>query len=413
MDSRQRVKTVLDHKISDKIPIDLGSNNCSGISMIAYNRLRKALGLNGFAKMYDINMQLAYPEKEILDLFEIDIIDAGQAFLKSKNDWVEWEIDNHNKCLIPKYLNLQIDKNGTVFLKDNENCILGIKHKSSLYVNQSYWVWKNLANIPNVLEEKELNKYSWAIPIPPFNLDFFNDKHLSIIIDTIKNLFTETNYSIALTVWCGLIEAGSFLRGFENFLCDVYIDQKRVYQLLEKLTDNYLKLLEKIINSVGNYIDILCFGDDIAYEDSMFFSPEILKKIFIPFYKKMWNYVHDNSSCKVFFHSCGAIYDSIELLIDAGVDILNPIQTSAKGMDAIKLKKEFGKDLVFWGGGVDTRKILPFGTKNEIKEDVKKRIEIFNKGGGFVFNPIHNIQADVPPENIISCFEAVNEYDRN
>lgn len=411
MNSRQRVRIILEHKIPDRVPIDLGSSNCTTISTIAYNRLRNKLNINsGLAKMYDFNMQLAYPEKEVLDLLHVDIIDGGQNFLKSPNNWREWKLNDGSKCLIPKYLNVDIDKNETVLLKDKDGSILGIKPKSSLYVDQSYWVWKNLPNIPDSISEKDLQKHNWAVPIPPYHLDIFDEKQFQLFVQNIKKLYEETEYSISLTLWCGIIEVGYFLRGFDNFLCDVYLEPKRVFKLLEILTESYMKLIEKTIDGVGNYVDILGFGDDFSGEDRMFFPPEVIKKMFIPYYKKMWNYIHEKSSCKVFFHSCGALRYAIPLLIDAGMDILNPVQTSAAGMDPEILKKEFGKYLIFWGGGVDTRKVLPSKTPEEVKNDVKKRIEIFSKNGGFVFNPIHNILADVPPENIVACYEAAYNY---
>ena len=411
MNSRQRVRTVLEHRIPDRVPIDLGSGNCTSISAIAYNRLKEKLDLkNKLAKMYDFNMQLAYPEKEILDLFQVDIIDAGQAFLQSEKDWKEWTLNDGSRCLVPAYLNIDIDKAGNVILKDDKNQVLGIKPKASLYVDQAYWIWQDLPGIPGSIENDDLIKNNWSVPIPPFHLDIFNQDKFSVFVQTIKKLYEETDYSISLTIWCGIIEMGYFLRGFDNFLCDVYLDSKGVIRLLDKLSENYMRFIEKIIQGVGNYVDILGFGDDFAGEDRMFFPPEILKKIFMPYYKKMWNYIHEKSSCKVFLHSCGSVFNAIPMLIDAGMDILNPIQTSASAMDPERLKIEFGKDLVFWGGGVDTRKVLPSGSIEVIIEDVKKRINILGKNGGFVFNPIHNILADVPPENIIACYKAALNY---
>ena len=411
MNSRQRVRIILEHEIPDRIPIDLGATNCTSISTIAYNRLRNKLNINnGLAKMYDFIMQLAYPEKEVLDLLHVDIIDGGQNFLKSPNNWREWKLNDGSKCLIPKYLNVDIDKNGNVLLKDKDDSILGIQPKSSLYVDQSYWVWKNLPNIPDSIDKRDLQKHSWATPVPPYHLDIFNEKQFQLFINNIKRLYEETEYSISLILGGSLVEFGFFLRGFDNFLCDVYLEPKRVFRLLEMLTEGYMKLIKRTIDGVGNYVDILFFGDDFSGEDRMFFSPEVIKKMFIPYYKKMWNYIHEKSSCKVFFHSCGALYEAIPLLIDAGMDILNPIQTSAVGMDPEILKKEFGKYLIFWGGGVDTKRILPTKTPEEVRNDVKKRIGIFGKNGGFVFNPIHNILADVPPENIIAAYEAAYKY---
>jgi uroporphyrinogen decarboxylase len=409
--SRNRIRMVLDRKIPDRIPIDMGGSFCTGISCIAYNRLKNSLGFSKrLARMYDFNQQLAYPEKEIIDLYNIDVIDAGQGFLKDDVFWRKWILNDGSKCLIPKYLNVRTEKDGTILIIGNEGLVLGKKPRTSLYVDQSFWVYKDLPSLPDYFQSSDLNKNIWAIPIPPFHLDITIKKDFEKFRDGISVLYNNTEKSIFLSVGCSIIEMGYFLRGFENFLCDIYTDERKVLSLLNTLTEKYLETLEITISAVGKYVDILFFGDDFAGEERMFISPEILKKIFVPFYKKMFEYVHNNSSCKVFFHSCGAIYDAIPLLIDAGIDILSPVQTSAFQMEAEKLKKEFGKDIIFWGGGVDTRRVLPHGTEIQVMEDVKRRLEIFGKDGGFVFNAIHNILADVPPQNIIAMLETVNKY---
>ncbi len=412
MNSRERVRLAINHKEADRVPIDLGGMRSTGISTIAYNRLRKKLIINkGIAKMYDFIQQLAFPEKEIRDVFHIDTIDAAQAFLKNDDDWKQWTLNNGTKCLIPKYLDIEIEKDLTVYLKDKNGFVLGKKPKTSLYVDQVYWVYKNLPKIPETIKDEDLNKEMWSIPDPEWSLNIFDDEQYEIFIRNIKELYENTDYAILLMVGCNLFEKGTFLRGFENFLCDIYVDRKGVERLHNKLMEKYLKLLDRVIKGVGEYVDILVFGgDDLGSNRAGWMSPDIFKDLFKPKYKKMWDFVHDNSDCKVFLHSCGSIYEYIPHLIDVGVDILNPVQTSARNMEPEKLKKEFGKDLTFWGGGCDTGDILPNKTPKEIKEHVKKRIDIFSKNGGFVFNQVHNILADVPPENVIAMLEAAYEF---
>jgi len=162
-------------------------------------------------------------------------------------------------------------------------------------------------------------------------------------------------------------------------------------------------LLDRVLKGVGEYVNILQFGDDLGSQDRPFMSPVVFKEIFKPRYKKMWDFVRDNSNCKIFLHSCGSIYELIPDLIDAGLEILNPVQTTAANMEAGRLKKEFGKDIIFWGGGCDTQYILSTATAKEVREDIKRRIDIFAKNGGFVFNQTHNILANVPPEEC-NCY---------
>jgi uroporphyrinogen decarboxylase len=411
MKSRERVKLAINHKQADRIPIDLGAMRSTGIATIAYNNLRKELGVNkGLARMYDFIQQLAYPEKEIRDLFHIDVIDAGQAFLNDDSDWREWTLNDGSKCLIPKYLNVEIDSEGTVLLKNNNDVILGRKPKSSLYVDQCYWVYEDLPKIPDTFNEKDLVKQLWATPSPPWHLNIFNDDDYKLFINNIKRLHDETDYAILLGVGCNLFETGNFLRGMENFLVDIYLDKTGTQRLLDKLVEGYMKFLDRILKGVGEYIDLLQFGDDLGSQNGSFMSPDVFKEIFKPRYKIMWDFVHDNSNCKVFLHSCGSVYELIPHLIDAGLDVLNPVQTTTANMEPEKLKKEFGKYITFWGGGCNTRDILPGKSFEDIKEDVKRRIEIFGKDGGFVFNQIHNILANIPPENVIAMLGVAYEY---
>ena len=411
MNSRDRVQKVLEHEIPDRVPIDFGGMRSSGIATIAYNKLREKLGIsNGLVKMYDFIQQLAYPEEEIMKLFNIDVINAGQAFLKERGDWDEWFLNDGSKCLIPSYLNIETTSDSTVLLKDNKNFILGKKPKSSLYVDQSYWVYQNLPKLPEKFNNEDLVKFVWAIPSPPDHLNIFDDAEFKIFISGIKDLYDNTDYSILLPVGCNLFEWGTWIRGLENFLVDVYIDKKGVQRLLDHLVELHLRKLERIIEGVGEYIDVLNFGDDLGGQDRPFMSPDIYTEVFKSRHKKMWDFVHEKSNCKVFIHSCGSIYELLPALIDAGLDVLNPVQTTCRDMEPERLKKEFGNNLIFWGGCCNTRDVLAKGTPKDVKEDVKKRMGILGENGGLVFNQIHNVLADVPPENVIAMLEAANEF---
>jgi len=411
MTPRERIKKVINHKIPDRVPIDFGSMRSSGIASIAYNKLCKKIGIyNGSAKMYDFIQQLSYPDKEIMDIFHTDAIDAGQAFLKSKDDWREWKLNDGTKCEIPKFLNIDINPNQAVYLKDREGFILGRKPKYSLYVDQCYWVYKDLSSIPETFKDEELDKHVWAIPSPPWHLDIFDDEQYEVFINGIRELYENTDYSIVLAVGCNMFETGTFLRGMENFLCDIYLDKDGTKRLLDRLIERNLIKLDRIIKGIGKYIDLLQFGDDLGGQGGPFMSPDIYREIFKPRHKKMWDFVHENSNCKIFLHSCGSIYKLLPDLIDAGLDVLNPVQTTTRDMEPNKLKREFGKYITFWGGCCNTRDILAKGSIKDVEEDVKKRIKILGSKGGLVFNQIHNILADVPPENVIAMFKAAYKY---
>ena len=412
MDSRERVRLTVNHKIPDRVPIDLGSMRSSGIAAIAYNNLRKKLNIDKKepTKMYDFIQQLAYPDKEVLDLFHVDTIDAGQAFLQNLDEWKQWELNDGSKCLIPKFLNIEISKEDIVYVLSGDGTRLGKKPRSSLYVDQCYWVYRNQESIPEDFHDKDLDRHILAVPSPPWHLDIFNDQQYKEFINGIKNLYENTSYSIVLSVGCNMFETGTFLRGMENFMMDMYADKNKTKKLLDRLVERNLIKLERIISGVGKYIEFLQFGDDLGGQDGPFMSPEIYREVFKPRHKKMWDFVHEKSDCKVFLHSCGSIYELLPDLINAGLDVLNPVQTTSRDMGPEKLKKEFGKNIVFWGGCCNTRDVLANGTPQKVKKDVEERIKILGEGGGLVFNQVHNILADVPPENVIAMFEAAYHF---
>ena len=209
---------------------------------------------------------------------------------------------------------------------------------------------------------------------------------------------------------CNLFEWGTFLRRLDNFLVDIYAEPEEVKALLEKLMEVHLNTLEKVCNAVGDVVDILRFGDDLGLDTGPFMSPEKYREIFKPGHKILNEYVHKHSKMKTFLHSCGSIYKVMPDLIDAGYDIINPVQTVSNDMQPERLKKEFGKDITFWGGGCNTRSILNHAAPKEVYDYTKRMIDIFFVDGGFVFNTEHNIMPDVPAENIVAMYRAVNEY---
>ena len=203
------------------------------------------------------------------------------------------------------------------------------------------------------------------------------------------------------------------IRDIEEWYMSTVIRTDYLHQIFEKQTDIALKNLERINSEIGKMVDVayIC-GTDFGTQISTFCSKDTFKDLYMPYYKKINSWIHANTNWKTFKHSCGAIYDFIPLLIESGFDIINPVQCSAQGMDARKLKDNFGDSIVFWGGGIDTQKILPFGTKEQVRDQVLSRCEIFSKNGGYIFNSIHNVQAKTPVENIVAMIDAVKEFNK-
>ncbi|MGE4352503.1 MAG: uroporphyrinogen decarboxylase family protein, partial [Oscillospiraceae bacterium] len=207
----------------------------------------------------------------------------------------------------------------------------------------------------------------------------------------------------------GFLQTGPRMYGFNNLLTMLAVEQDRVESFLDKLLEEKLKYYDTLFGLFGDSIDIINEGDDLGTQNGLFISPGMYRELIMPYQSKLYHYLKDKYKVKVFLHSCGAVSDLIPDLIEAGVDILNPIQISAKGMDVTRLKKDFGKDIVFWGGTIDSQKMLPYSTPQEIKDEVKRRIDQLAPGGGFVFAPIHNFQPDVPVENILAMWEAFQD----
>ncbi|MBM3706789.1 MAG: hypothetical protein FJW69_00385 [Actinobacteria bacterium] len=414
---RSRLKSAINHKITDRIPIDMGGTPQTSISITAYKKLIDTLGFNKkYPKLYDFAAQFALPEIEVMDYFQTDVIEMAHGFLNSINDWKEFIIPHNGiKCLIPRYLDnlyyikIILEDDGTILVKHKDGTTLGKMPKSSVYIDPIFFPYSDLEKLPKYFDKVALNKYLWSLPAVGSHLNLLNDRQYRIFTNSIKKLFENQDRAIVYFFGGSLFSLGVELRKNVNFYCDVFTNKKGVKRIVNKLVDDYLKILEKVIMDIGDYIEAVHFLDDFAFQDGLIIPPELYREIFKPGHKKMWEFIHNNSNCKILFHSCGSIFKLIPDLIDAGIDILTPIQTSAKDMEPKKLKREFGKDLVFWGGGCDTD-ILAFGTIKEVEEDVKKKIDILGKNGGFVFAPILLITAEVPPENIIAMYDTAYKF---
>ena len=227
----------------------------------------------------------------------------------------------------------------------------------------------------------------------------------------VLDLRESSDRALMLVIGCNLFEWGTFLRRMDNFLMDLLDEPEQVEALLDALMERHMAVLEQACRAVGDVVDVIRFGDDLGANGGPFMSPQTYRELFKPRHAMLCDYVHRHSGMKTFLHSCGSIRALLPDLIDAGYDIINPVQTTCLGMEPETLKADFGKDICFWGGGCDTRTVLPTGTPAEVKDHVKRRLDILLPGGGFVFNTVHNILADVPPQNIVAMFEAIREYD--
>lgn len=408
MTSRERVMAAVSHKQPDYVPLDLGATPSSGISAIAYNRLKKHLRMTGgHTKIYDVVQQVVYPEQEILDRFGVDVIDIGRVFNDRPEDWYDVELADGSIGQYPSWFHPQKQENGDWLVYDSENTLIAKMPVGATFFDQTYFPY--LDDYPDDYSDldHQMGKVLWsALVHSPW--DHAGDENFyQTLRQKVLALREQTDKALMITCGCNLFEWGTFLRRMDNFLMDIYADPEHVQELVEQLMMRHLATLEKVCASVGDIVDILRFGDDLGMDTGMFMSQEKYRELFKPYHTKLNEYVHKHSNMKTFLHSCGSIYPIIGDLIDAGYDILNPVQTTARQMDPETLKREFGKDITFWGGGCNTRTVLNRSTPEEVYTYTRRMIDIFAPDGGFVFNQEHNIMPDVPPENILAMYRAV------
>ncbi|MFC1497037.1 uroporphyrinogen decarboxylase family protein [Verrucomicrobiota bacterium] len=411
MNSRERILAAVNHQELDRVPIDLGSNPSSGISAIAYGNLRKHLGIKeGHTRIYDVVQQLAQPEDMILDRFDVDVVDIGRAFNTEDSAWYDITVADGATAQYPTWFKPEHLEDGSRKAYTKDGIHVASMPAGGTFYDQTCFPYldgypDDYGNLPDAM-----GKVLWsALVHSPWDHAGEEDFWEQLREKTLK-LREETDRALMIVCGCNLFEWGTFLRRMDNFLMDLMLEQDKVEKLLDALMEQHLAALRKVCESVGDIVDILRFGDDLGMDTGPFMQPAIYQKLFKPRHKILCDYVHKNSGMKTFLHSCGSIYAFMPDLIESGYDIINPVQTNCQDMGPERLKKEFGKHITFWGGGCDTRTVLNRATPEEIKKHVLERLEIFAPGGGFVFNTVHNILPEVPPENVVAIFDAVKEF---
>ncbi|MCD4769807.1 MAG: methyltransferase [Bacteroidales bacterium] len=411
MTSRERVLAAIKHEQPDKVPVDIGSNPSSGISAIAYGNLLRYSGKEHLPILiYDVVQQLAQPDDEVLHLLGADVVDLGRTFNTSASDWHETILLDGQKAFYPKWFNPVKQSDGSWNAPDRDDEIIAKMPSTGTFFDTTIYPWES--GYPDSMESlnQAMGKSMWSAFVhSPWDNANMKDFWEVLQLRAIK-LRESSDKAIMLSVGCNLFEWGTFIRRMDNFLMDLYLEKKNVHALLDGLVERHMQTLEKACYYLGDVVDIIRFGDDLGMSNGPFMSNDTYREMFKNRHKLMTDYVKKNSSMKIFLHSCGSIYNLIPDLIDAGFEILNPVQTNCRDMEPWKLKREFGNDITFWGGGVETVGVLNDLSPDDVRRQVLERLEIFSLNGGYIFNPIHNILPDVPPENIIAAYNAVKEF---
>lgn len=397
--SRERVRLALEHKEADRVPIDFGAMRSTGIQAIAYNKLKEHLHLTDTpTKLYDIYQQLAEPSPEISKRFHADVVQVHRlnpAFGIPIKKWKDGVLPDGSKCIVPFDLNPVLNEHGDQLII-NGNTVIAKMPNGGIYYDSVFHPYQDCKSF------EDIDK------IPLYHI---TEEELDFLEEQAKFYYEKTDKAILASFGGNIIEAGEDDWGFENFLILLSAEKELAHYYANRLTDNYMINLEKFLGRIGKYIDVIQFGDDLGVQDGTLISKRMYQKMIKPYHQRQFQWVRKNyPKVKVFFHSCGSVINLIPDLIEAGVEVLNPIQLSAAGMDPVVLKREFGKDLVFWGGGIDTQQTLTNCKVEEIEAEVKRLIDIFKVGGGFVFTQVHNIQANISSEKVIAVYDSAYKH---
>lgn len=383
MNSRERVLTALNHQEPDRVPFDMGGTVVTGIQAKAYRRLRDYLGLpRKEIIIIDILQQLAQVDDDVMDYLGVDVRNVSPRSTASFKIEIKDSADGQYNTFIDEYnIGWRMPKEGGLYYDMFSHPLSGD------------------------ITVEDIDQIQLPDPLDPSRFTGLREHALKVIEDEQRAL-------IIGNISAGIFELYMWMRGFMDGYTDWAGNQILAQKMLHKYMDLQIAYWERMFEVMeGIPIDVIQMADDLAGQTRMLISPNSYKKNLKPFHKEMFDYIHSKSDAKIFFHSCGSVRPVIPDLIDAGVDILNPVQVSASDMDSAELKREFGRHLTFWGGGVDTQNAFDERhSPAEVRADVRRRVEDLMPGGGFIFNTVHNIQGNVPPENIIAMWETLQEY---
>jgi uroporphyrinogen decarboxylase len=376
MNSRERVQLSLAHQQPDRPPFDLGATNVTGIHMQALRRLRRHLGLQDDRPPEILNRyeQIGWVEEDLLERLQIDVegvFPKSIVFFQAEDrgsDWYyrdEWQIGR------------RMPKDG------------------GFYFDLTEYPLKNASN------RADIENFHWPDPVAPARFEGMAERAFQIT-------HQRGRACVATGITAGVMETASYMRGIEAFFSDLIENRDLVEAILDQIVNLKMAYWEKALAILGENVDVVVEADDLGAQNNLLISPRLYRSVLKPRQRRLFDFIHSHTKARLFIHSCGAIRPLIPDLIDVGVDILNPVQVSAAGMDSAELKREFGNDITFWGGGVDTQHVLGQGTPNEVRADVRRRITDLAPDGGFVFATVHCIQANVPPENIMAMIETLH-----
>jgi hypothetical protein len=414
--SRANLQKTLNHEQPDRMVVDFGASPVTGIHVNLVSQLREHFGLEKKAvKVCEPYQMLGEVEDDLQEAMGVDVIGVSPSsdmFGNPMKDWKEYRTPWGQVVLVPGSFTVSVDENGdTLLYPQGDNSV----PPSAKMPKAAYFF--DAVNRQEPLDESKLNpedNVEEFTAIGPADLEYWKRVLPEAVLKgkgVLANFGGTGIGDIALVPGLNL-KAPKGIRDVADWYMSTLMRPDYLHYIFEKQTDVAVENLALIKDIAGDQVDVayIC-GTDFGTQDSSFCSIETYEELYAPYYKKINNWIHENTPWKTFKHSCGAVEPFMESFIDSGFDIINPVQINAAGMDPVLLKQKYGDRLTFWGGGVDTQKVLPFGTPEEVKAHVLRECEILAPGGGFVFNTVHNMQANVPLQNVLAMLEAIRQFD--
>jgi uroporphyrinogen decarboxylase len=383
----------LNHRQPDRPPIDVGGTRQSGIAASTYHRLKERLGIRTPTRVYDVYQMLAEVEQPVLERFGADVVGLNRpvvAFGIRNEGYRPWRLPDGTPVEVPGGFRPEIEPSGDLLLRHSDG-------RPMARMPQGGYYFDRLDRYPGA---EHADPETLALPLLSVEeCDHLHAQAEGYCQNTDKAIIAAMGPPYELFFGLGTGD-------FQAWMITLATEPDYVHALYERLTEAWLENLRRFHAAVGDRVQILQFNDDLGTQDAPFLSVDMFRELIMPYYRRGLDWVHEHTNMKVFMHNDGAIFDFVPTLIEMGVDILNPVQTTARGMDPAKLKREYGDRLVFWGAACDCQGTLPFGTPEDVAGEVEQLLATLAPGGGYVLASVHNIQANVPPENVIALFDA-------
>ena len=416
MNARERVQAALNHRQPDRTPLDLGASAVTGMHVSSVYLLRQALRLDPPGtpvKVVEPYQLLGEIQADLMDALGVDVVGLPgprTLFGFANTGWKPWTTPGGTPVLVPEGFNTVPEENGDLLMYpegDRSAPPSGRMPKDGFYFDSI--VRQPLIDESRLDPADNLEEFG---PLTPEDLDYFTTmaEHLWQTSErAILANFGGTAFGDIALVPAPWLKHPKGIRDIEEWYMSTLTRRDYIWKVFEKQCEIGLANLERLHGAVGEKVcAVFVSGTDFGTQSAPFISPKTYRQLYQPFHRQVNDWIHAHTTWKSFIHSCGSVYQLIPDFIASGFDILNPVQISAVGMDPTRLKREFGRDLVFWGGGIDTQQVLPFGSAEEVGAAARESLRIFGEGGGYVFNTVHNVQAGVPVENLLALYEAVN-----